>query len=207
MPTANCARTCWIAGAGLGVLVWFLTGIGPMGWFEALVLGVITAGLSGAALVWLVCRGEPARDGSEWHPAAAQPKAAVAPQPAPSAVAPVAALVEVPSSAAPAGQADERQSRSGVARNDIYASAQAEPDDLKMIKGVGPKLEELLHRNDVTRFAQIATWDEAEIDRMAELFGRMGGRIRSDDWVAQARVLAAGGETELSARVEDGEVY
>lgn len=43
----------------------------------------------------------------------------------------------------------------------------------------------------MTRFAQIAAWDDAEIDRFAELIGRMGSRIRSDDWVGQARDLAA----------------
>ena len=80
-------------------------------------------------------------------------------------------------------------------------------DNLKEIKGVGPKLEELLHENGVKNFAQIAAWNEAEIDRFVELIGRTGGRIRSDDWVAQAKVLAAGGETEFSTRVDKGEVY
>lgn len=80
-------------------------------------------------------------------------------------------------------------------------------DDLKEIKGVGPALETLLHENGVTSFAQIAGWTDAEIDRHAELIGRMGSRIRSDDWVAQAKVLAAGGSTEFSRRVDKGEVY
>ncbi|MFD1794418.1 hypothetical protein FQV27_07985 [Paracoccus aurantiacus] len=80
-------------------------------------------------------------------------------------------------------------------------------DDLKEIKGIGPQLEKLLHENDIVSFAQIAGWSDADIDHFAELIGRMGGRIRSDDWVAQAKVLASGGETEFSARVEKGEVY
>ena len=57
------------------------------------------------------------------------------------------------------------------------------------------------------RFDQIAAWDDGDIDHYAELIGRMGGRIRSDDWVGQARTLAAGGETEFSKRVEEGGVY
>ncbi len=80
-------------------------------------------------------------------------------------------------------------------------------DDLKAIKGIGPTLETTLRDNDVTSFDQIAAWSDADIDRFAELIGRMGGRIRSDDWVAQARILAAGGETEFSRRVGKGEVY
>ncbi|MFV0411037.1 MAG: hypothetical protein ACK5LJ_15465 [Paracoccus sp. (in: a-proteobacteria)] len=85
--------------------------------------------------------------------------------------------------------------------------AASEADNLKEIKGVGPALETLLHENGVTSFAQIAGWNDADIDRYAELIGRMGGRIRSDDWVAQAKILAAGGDTEFSSRVDRGEVY
>ena len=85
--------------------------------------------------------------------------------------------------------------------------AKVAADDLKEIKGVGPALEALLHENGVTGFAQIAAWTEADMDRYAGLIGRMGSRIRSDDWVAQAKVLAAGGSTEFSRRVDKGEVY
>ncbi|WP_272848021.1 hypothetical protein [Paracoccus saliphilus] len=80
-------------------------------------------------------------------------------------------------------------------------------DDLKEIKGVGPKLEGLLREHGVTRFSQIAEWGEDEMDHFAELIGRMGSRIRSDDWVGQARTLAQGGETEFSKRVGKGDVY
>lgn len=80
-------------------------------------------------------------------------------------------------------------------------------DNLKEIKGVGPQLEKLLHDNGVTGFAQIAAWGEAEIDHFAHVIGRMGGRIRSDDWVGQAKLLAAGQDTEFSRRVDKGEVY
>lgn len=85
--------------------------------------------------------------------------------------------------------------------------AAVQTDDLKEIKGIGPKLEQLLHDNGVTAFAQVAAWDDAEIDRFADLIGRMGGRIRTEDWVGQARILAQGGETEFSKRVEKGDVY
>ncbi|WBU63190.1 hypothetical protein [Paracoccus aerodenitrificans] len=85
--------------------------------------------------------------------------------------------------------------------------AAASSDDLKEIKGIGPQLEGVLHENGVTSFSQIAGWSDADIDHFAGLIGRMGGRIRSDDWVEQARILAAGGETEFSKRVDKGEVY
>lgn len=64
-------------------------------------------------------------------------------------------------------------------------------DDLKRIKGVGPKLEKLLNSLGVTSYSQIAAWDDDEIDRIDSQLGTFAGRIRRDDWPAQARYLAA----------------
>ncbi len=80
------------------------------------------------------------------------------------------------------------------------ASHEAEPlrvsdgngDDLTRIKGVGPKLAATLESLGVTSFAQIAAWDDAEIDRIDAQLGRFEGRIRRDDWTGQARFLAEG---------------
>ena len=65
-------------------------------------------------------------------------------------------------------------------------------DDLSLIKGVGPKLVALLSQLGVTQFAQIAAWDEADIDRIDTQQGTFAGRIRRDSWVQQCRFLAAG---------------
>lgn len=65
-------------------------------------------------------------------------------------------------------------------------------DDLTRIKGVGPKLAALLHDKGVTSFGQIASWDDAEIDRIDAELGRFQGRIRRDDWRKQAAYLASG---------------
>ncbi len=65
-------------------------------------------------------------------------------------------------------------------------------DDLSLIKGVGPKLVTLLSQLGVTQFAQIAAWDEADIDRIDMQLGTFAGRIRRDSWVEQCRFLAAG---------------
>lgn len=72
-------------------------------------------------------------------------------------------------------------------------------DDITRIKGVGPKLAALLAELGVTGFAQIAAWDDAEIDRIDAQLGRFEGRIRRDDWVGQAALLASG-KTEDFAR-------
>ncbi len=64
-------------------------------------------------------------------------------------------------------------------------------DDLARIKGVGPKLVVLLGQLGITRFAQIAAWSEADIDRIDARLGSFAGRIRRDNWVEQCRLLAA----------------
>ena len=73
-------------------------------------------------------------------------------------------------------------------------------DDLTRIKGLGPKLAEQLRALGVTRFAQIAAWDDAEIDGIDAQLGRFQGRIRRDDWPAQARLLAADDTSGYEAR-------
>jgi predicted flap endonuclease-1-like 5' DNA nuclease len=65
-------------------------------------------------------------------------------------------------------------------------------DDLTRIKGLGPKITALLGTLGVTSFAQIAAWDEAEIDRIDSQLGDFAGRIRRDNWVEQAKFLATG---------------
>lgn len=66
-----------------------------------------------------------------------------------------------------------------------------ESDDLTRMKGFGPRLRDRLAELGVTRFEQIAAWDDAEIDRIDAQLDRFQGRIRRDDWVEQARFLAA----------------
>lgn len=73
-------------------------------------------------------------------------------------------------------------------------------DDLRRIKGLGPKLVALLAEQGVTSFAQIAAWDDADIDRIDAQLGRFQGRIRRDNWVEQARLLAADDVSGYEAR-------
>jgi len=75
-----------------------------------------------------------------------------------------------------------------AARQEAPATAQAPPDDLKRISGVGPGLERTLNELGVTRFAQIACWSDADVERLDERL-RFPGRIRRDDWIGQARTL------------------
>ena len=72
----------------------------------------------------------------------------------------------------------------------LSPQAAAGDDDLTRIKGLGPKLAEQLRALGITRFAQIAAWDDEEIDRVDAQLGRFQGRIRRDAWTEQARFLA-----------------
>lgn len=81
------------------------------------------------------------------------------------------------------------------------------PDDLKQIKGIGPKLEILCNRLGFYHFDQIAAWTDQEVAWVDANLEGFKGRVSRDNWVAQAKVLAEGGTTEFSSRVKDGDVY
>lgn len=78
-------------------------------------------------------------------------------------------------------------------------------DDLKRIKGIGRQNEARLNALGVWHFAQIAAWTP-ENARWAGSFLAFHGRIEREDWVGQAKLLAAGLATEFSKRVDAGEV-
>lgn len=89
----------------------------------------------------------------------------------------------------------------------LSAPKGGQADDLKVIKGVGPKLEKLCHELGFYHFDQIANWTAAEVAWVDANLKGFSGRVSRDGWVEQAKVLAAGGETEFSRRVGKGDVY
>ncbi|RWC55369.1 NADH-quinone oxidoreductase subunit E [Mesorhizobium sp.] len=68
-------------------------------------------------------------------------------------------------------------------------------DDLKLISGVGPKTEGILHTLGIFTFAQVASWKKAERD-WVDGYLAFHGRIEREDWVKQAKALAKGGVAE-----------
>lgn len=68
-------------------------------------------------------------------------------------------------------------------------------DDLKLISGVGPKIEGVLHSLGIFTFAQVASWKKAERE-WVDGYLAFHGRIDRDDWVKQAKALAKGGVAE-----------
>ena len=88
----------------------------------------------------------------------------------------------------------------------MKAPRKAGADDLKQLKGVGPKLEQTLNELGFYHFDQIAKWTEAEVAWVDSRL-KFKGRIERDGWIEQAKILAEGGETEFSKKVSKGDVY
>lgn len=101
----------------------------------------------------------------------AAPKKAPAPTPAPT-----------PTSAAPSAT-EETAPMTYDARPD-------NADDLKLINGVGPKLEETLNELGFYTFEQVAAWTPANVAYVDARL-KFKGRIERDNWIEKAKVLAA----------------
>ncbi|NDD32856.1 MAG: NADH-quinone oxidoreductase subunit NuoE [Rhodobacteraceae bacterium] len=89
----------------------------------------------------------------------------------------------------------------------MKAPRKAGADDLKMIKGIGPKLEIMLNELGFYHFDQIAGWSPAEVAWVSDNLTGLKGSVSRDNWVNQARNLASGRDTGFSKRVSDGDVY
>jgi predicted flap endonuclease-1-like 5' DNA nuclease len=82
--------------------------------------------------------------------------------------------------------------------------AMAPNEDLKRIRGIGVLIEKKLNSLGVNGYEQVANWTSADIDRISQILD-FKGRIERENWVEQARILASGGQTEFSRRVDRGE--
>ncbi len=66
-------------------------------------------------------------------------------------------------------------------------------DDISLIGGIGPKINKALTDMGITTFAQIAAWSDADVEKI-ETAIKGKGRVAREDWIAQAKELAAGGK-------------
>ena len=131
--------------------------------------------------------------------AEAEPEAEEAGAPA-DQVSAVSAEAEFVADDGVSGASDALMAVSDEDKPDLLTEArEGGPDDLKKIKGVGPKLEGILHDMGIFHFDQIAAWTAREVAWVDERL-KFKGRIERDGWIDQAKILAAGGETEFSAR-------
>ncbi len=72
----------------------------------------------------------------------------------------------------------------------LFTAPAGKADDLKKIEGVGPALERKLNALGVTRYDQVASFTDEEVARIDDALNYKG-RVTRDDWVGQAKALAA----------------
>ncbi|GKY87802.1 NADH:quinone oxidoreductase [Sinisalibacter aestuarii] len=131
--------------------------------------------------------------------AAAKPKAEAKPK---ADAKPKAKAAAPKPSASKTATATAKPARTPVAKDgkpELFTKPQGAADDLKLIKGVGPKLETTLNELGVWHYSQIAGWRKKEVEWVDGQL-RFKGRIERDDWIKQAKTLAKGGTTEFSKR-------
>jgi predicted flap endonuclease-1-like 5' DNA nuclease len=78
---------------------------------------------------------------------------------------------------------------------------QSDVDDLKRIRGIGVLIEKKLNSLGILSYEQVANWTGTDIERISNILD-FKGRIERENWIEQARILAAGGQTEFSRRGE-----
>ena len=134
----------------------------------------------------------------------------VAPKPAHAAKkAPATAKAadKTPAKAEKVAKTDADAPQAGKKPRTMKVPRKAGADDLKMIKGVGPKLEKLLNTLGFFHFDQVAKWTDEELAWVDQNLEGFKGRASRDEWVSQAKILASGEMTEFSSRVKKGNVY
>jgi predicted flap endonuclease-1-like 5' DNA nuclease len=201
ISSTYCQSGCWIlaAASGLVVLAVCLFLI-DMGILASIFMGAVVFIVVGLLLGWIFCSElKPLVQPNDTSAAPSAPEPAPVSEPAP-ATAPVAQ--------APKAEAPEVEAVEDAVRPEALSGARnGGADDLKMIKGVGPKLEIMLNELGFYHFDQIAGWSAAEVAWVNDNLTGFKGRVSRDNWVEQARKLASGQETEFSKRVSDGDVY
>lgn len=120
-------------------------------------------------------------------------------------------VVETGKSAETGARASEPKSSGAASADADRPTALTAPkgaaDDLKKIKGVGPKLEGTLNELGYFHYDQIAAWGPDELRSVDESLGGFAGRATRDDWIAQAKLLAAGGEAGAPKRSGQGGLH
>jgi predicted flap endonuclease-1-like 5' DNA nuclease len=114
-----------------------------------------------------------------------------------------AMMASDPGVAATAAVAAAGISHPGSKPAGIAAPGEGGVDDLKLIRGIGPRNEKACNALGVYQFRQIADWTPDEAVWVGHHMA-FPGRIEREHWIAQARLLASGGETEHARAVKSG---
>jgi len=90
----------------------------------------------------------------------------------------------------------------GTKPKGLKTARKGNPDDLKIIEGIGPALEKLCHELGFFHFDQIAAWGASEIEWMDANLKGFKGRVTRDKWVAQAKLIGEVGIEQFLIRAK-----
>ncbi len=114
-----------------------------------------------------------------------------------------------PAAAKPAARQASEAKKADAAEvqpDNLTEARDGKADDLKMLKGVGPKLEQKLNELGVYHYDQIAGWKPEHV-AWVDARLKFKGRIKRDGWIEQAGKLASGEETEFAERAKEDGTY
>jgi predicted flap endonuclease-1-like 5' DNA nuclease len=114
------------------------------------------------------------------------------------------AVPETPA-ASPLAKVEGEDAIEGTRPVGLAAPRGGRADDLKLIRGIGKQNEGRLHALGVWHFDQIAAWTRDNALWVGSYLA-FPGRIEREEWVSQAKALAAGQDTEFALRVKRGDV-
>src|SRR3984957_4424198 len=121
-------------------------------------------------------------------------------------LAPAAKVAEaVRAAAATAAPSPATSTQHPGTRPQGIAAPEGNADDLKLIKGIGPKNEKISNALGIYHFRQIANWTPEEAIWVSHHMA-FPGRIEREHWIPQAKLLASGGDTDHSAGIKSGTI-
>ncbi|MGB5377171.1 NrfD/PsrC family molybdoenzyme membrane anchor subunit [Muriicola sp.] len=97
--------------------------------------------------------------------------------------------VKVAKTPAKASVTDEGKVSDLLSKLGAFDPAKDKADDLKKIKGIGPKMETTLNQIGIYTFAQVSKMTNIEYDLLDDITGSFPGRAQRDDWARQAKKL------------------
>ena len=75
-------------------------------------------------------------------------------------------------------------------------------DNFLKIRGINSEIMQMLNDLGIYHFDQISNWNNKNCDWVEELL-HLQGRIRAEQWVDQAKILASGKETAFSMKIDN----
>ncbi len=99
---------------------------------------------------------------------------------------------------------EETKKHAGSDAEIMFIAPEGEPDDLKLISGIGPVLEKKLNKLGIIKFSQIASLNAQEVANIDDAL-HSRGRIEREEWISQAVKLTAQSEQPISDNINQPE--